>query len=205
MQGLTLGQGYNGANPAHPAHHPAAQFVQGPLGYQMVSPHYLLNLYEFLHCQSSKASQSSIDQTKSISLTLDIGKVFQYKVCCCRCTLGPAPPPSLTWTPSSPRPPPPSPLQWSRSSLDQSQNGDSPTETEVLVTQTPTPTVNTFLSRLARSLLCCPLSPRTTSAANNWRFQLPTQNYTEAELGSSCSLLTTSNTSRLTVSQECYE
>lgn len=36
MQGLTLGQGYNGANPAHPAHHPAAQFVQGPLGYQMV-------------------------------------------------------------------------------------------------------------------------------------------------------------------------
>ena len=30
MQGLTLGQG------GHPAH-PAAQFVQGPLGYQMVS------------------------------------------------------------------------------------------------------------------------------------------------------------------------
>ena len=79
MQGLTLGQGYNGANPAHPAHHPAAQFVQGPLGYQMVSPHYLLNLYEFLYCQSSKASQSSIDQTKSISLTLDIDKVFNTK------------------------------------------------------------------------------------------------------------------------------
>lgn len=32
MQGLTLGQGYNGPSPAHPA----AQFVQGPLGYQMV-------------------------------------------------------------------------------------------------------------------------------------------------------------------------